>query len=183
MRKAVRLGDLLFVKAGDGYALSHLYPNSPAGKRFRITDTLLTSEEVAGMGVDPETGTGKKADLSLHLACGDDYWCIILIDANTREPVRSLGKIPDEVVSNIFHYRTPEVTQFKDLSYEDMRKVRKNRDDNAFRARTLAHMDDTRIIRDTLTGILNEMKKRDSERQTASKPARKRKPTPKPADN
>lgn len=160
MRKAVRLGDLVFVKAGDGFTVSHLYPNASSGKRFRLTDTALTASEVARMGVDPMTGAATKAELRLHLASGEDYWCLILIDALTREPVRSLGKVPDEVVSSIFHYRTPDVTQFPDLSYDQMRRVKRARDESAFRARTIAHMDDTRAIREILTQMLEEIRKR-----------------------
>lgn len=160
MRKAVRLGDLVFVRAGEGFTVSHLYPNAPSGKRFRLTDSPLTADEVTRMGVDPNTGAATKVALRLHLAPGEDYWCLILMDAHTTEPVRSLGKVPDEVVSSIFHYRTAEVTQFPDLSYDQMRRVKRTRDDNAFRARTMAHMDDTRAIRELLTEVLEEIRKR-----------------------
>lgn len=183
MRKAVRLGDLVFVKAGDGFTVSHLYPSASAGKRFRLTDTALTAEEVAGMGVDPVTGAATKAALRLHLASGEDYWCLILIDAQTREPIRSLGKVPDEVVSNIFHYRTPDVTQFPDISYDQMRRVKRARDDGAFRARTIAHMDDTRAIREILSEVLDELRKRPLPTPPKPRAPRKKKaPVPQPAD-
>lgn len=160
MNKAVRLGDLLFVKSGDGFTVSHLYPNAPTGKRFRLSDSVLSPDEVIGMGVDPVTGAATEPSLRLHLAAGEDYWCLILINAHTREPVRSLGKVPEEVVTSVFHYRTPEVTHFPDLCHDEMRRVRRAKDEAMIRSRTIAQMDDTRAIRELLTEILAEIRKR-----------------------
>lgn len=185
MRKAVRIGDLVFVRSGDDFNISHLYPNAPTGKRFRITETTLSADEVAALGADPVSGAATPARMRLHLAPGEGYWCLILIDAQSREPIRSLGKIHDEVVSNILHYRTPEGTQFPEVSYDQIRKVRKARDEITLRNRTMEHMDDTRIIKETLLAILDELRKNPVVKQP-EKPAEKfgsfkprRKPNPK----
>ncbi len=175
MKKGVRNGDLIFVRSGDGFTISQLYPNAANGKRFRISESLLTPEEVHGLGVDPETGDETDLTLRLRLTHGEDYWCLLLESVPGGDPVRSLGKVMDEVVSNIFYYRTEDGSPFMDLTYDKILRVRKAREDKEFRAKMLAHMDDTRAIRDILTEILSVIRKPE-EPAAPKRRAPKRKP-------
>lgn len=178
MGKAVRIGDLYLSETADGYTVSHAYDGSASGKRFRISEANLTEEEVRGLGMDPKTGDLTETRLRLRLMHGEDYWCLLIEDLVKHGPVRNLGTVPDAVVSKIYYHKTSGAGPFADLSYEDIRRVRKAREESQFRARMLDHIEDTKAIRGLLGEILEELRKANEKPKRATP---KRKPKADPA--
>lgn len=174
MVKAVKIGDIMFGETADGYSISHMFSKQKGGRRFRICEGKLTAKEVKGLGIDPETGNITAVHFNLRLVNGEDYWCLILEPVDETGTAKNLGKVPDEVVAQIFYHRTPEGTPFPDLSYDTIKTVRKAREERVFREKMIAHIEDTRAIRDLLAEILIEMRK---PKQKAATP--RKKPTPK----
>lgn len=158
MVKAVRIGDIMFGETADGYTVSHLFTNQKGGRRFRVCEGKLAADEVHGLGVDPMSGDITAVRYRLKLVNGEDYWCLILDPISEIGVARNLGKIPDEVVAQIYYHRTEDGTPFPDLSYETIKAVRKAREERVFRERMLEHISDTRAIRDLLEEILIELR-------------------------
>lgn len=160
VKKNLIVGDIVYVKTADGYAVEHLLPyeEGKPRKTFRILSPSLSASEVRDLGVNPDNAEPFPASLRLRLTHGDDYWCIILEDNMEDQPIRMLGKVPDEAVSKIFYSRT-KGSPFMDLSYDDIKLVRRNVEEKIYREKMLKHVEDTRAIRGLLSDILVELRK------------------------
>lgn len=168
VKKNLMTGDIVYVKTADGYAVEHLFPHEEgkSPKTFRILPPALSASEVRDLGINPDTAELFPASLRLRLTHGDDYWCIILEDNMEDQPIRMLGKVPDEAVSKIFYSRT-KGSPFMDLSYDDIKLVRRNVEEKIYREKMLKHVEDTRAIRGLLSDILAELRKeQDTEKKS-----------------
>lgn len=169
MERKLIFGDLLLSSTPEGYVVSQLFKSKKA--HFRIAPHPLTTDEVRGLGIDPETGEPTDdVRFFLNLVHGEDYWCLLIRDKTGRAQDRSLGKISDETVLKIFYNKTQAGSPFADLNYDDIRSVRRCREEKEFRTRMLDHIDDTKAIRETLELMLVELRKMN---EPKPKPARK----------